>query len=89
MIISGQPQAGNGFGRYSSEQYRKNGRLIHTRKKGQGGHLPNSQTYIYIYKHADVCEKNFNIKNDWWETSEMGSEMEGIRERRIGRFDTG
>ena len=66
---------------------RKGGRLIHTQKGVKGGHLPNSPTHIYI--HTDACEKNFSIENDWWETSKMGSEMEGIRERQIVRFDTG
>ena len=58
-------------------------------KRGKGGHLPNSQTYIYIYIHTGACEINFSIENDWWETSKMGSEMEGIRERQMVRFDTG
>ena len=72
MIVSDQPRVENGFGKYSSEQYRKKGgRLIHTEK---GVKVDTSLTlkHIYIYIHTDVCEKNFNIENGWWETSEMG-----------------
>ena len=42
-----------------------------------------------IYTYTYVCMKNFSIENDWREKSEMGNEMEGIRERQIGKFDTG
>ena len=64
MMISVQPQKDVVLDDINLNNTRKCGRRINTRKGVKGGHLPDFQ-HIYIY--TDVCEKNFNIENDWWE----------------------